>query len=282
MQGFCIPLQRITTEMFRALPARREHVRSPAKQRLKQRDAARGGPNVGPTRRKPHRGDLPGEHSTLPVKRVQARLRLLQTQNLHRRQMVPNSPDTSLYARTRRALARRDANSGVQAAWWRWRPFASLRSCAACDTCDLISDAENAEHLTVRPCGRRRYQRGPAAAIQLLTNGLERGPCLAAGFGRPEADRRELQPAAEIRNALDIDPELPKVSGHLADRFGLQLGQRPIPLSPRSLRAIGEIERLNDRAALPTSIGRIRRAGQWITPSRALPPPDAVYDGGSW
>ncbi len=169
----------------------------------------------------------------------------------------------------------------MQAARWRWRLFDAL-DCVARDACELVGDAENTEHLPVGSCGRGCQQRAPSAAVQLLADGLKGWPSLPTGLGRLKADRRELRPAAEISHPLDIDLKLPELAGHLANRFGLHLGERPIPLGPRSLWAVGEIERLDDRAALPAPVGGIGRACEWVAPGRSLSPPNAVYGGGGY
>ena len=71
---------------LRALPSCGEHIRAPAEQRLKQRHAALGGPNVGSARRRPHRSNLSLQARALLVKRFQTRLRSLQIENLHDRE----------------------------------------------------------------------------------------------------------------------------------------------------------------------------------------------------
>src|SRR3954449_4203729 len=86
--------------------------------------------------------------------------------------------------------------------------------------------------------------------MQQLASRLERRPLAARGNDGREPDPRALGLGAEIGDAREIDLAAPEVARERLAWWQGGLGERSVPLRPRGRLAVGEIDRIDDRAAL--------------------------------
>lgn len=86
---------------------------------------------------------------------------------------------------------------------------------------------------------------------ELLAHLLVGGPASAPGSRREQPYAGDPVRRAEIGNVERADAVAPDVAGELLQRRDASLGKVPIPLSPERLLAVGEVEGIDDVAALP-------------------------------
>jgi len=113
------------------------------------------------------------------------------------------------------------------------------------------------------PTGPRRTGREkarPALRPERVADVLIGGPCFPAWSRQHQADARESLRIAEIGDRERSDLVTPHVSGKLLHRWYATLGKVAIPLTPQRLLLIGEVERVDDLAALPTVVA------SWLRP----------------
>lgn len=74
-----------------------------------------------------------------------------------------------------------------------------------------------------------------------------------AGNGRGETDSRQALCGGEVGD-FHIDVPYPQRARHLCEGRDCPLGEVSVPLCPRGLLAVGEIERVHDIAVLPAVV----------------------------
>jgi len=78
----------------------------------------------------------------------------------------------------------------------------------------------------------------------------------ASTWGRwSQSDRSQLIARSKIGH-LDVDLPRPQFARHLCERRDGELGEVPVPLSPRGLLAVGQVERVDGLASLPSVVWR--------------------------
>jgi hypothetical protein len=118
---------------------------------------------------------------------------------------------------------------------------------------------EQAEDEAVGSRGARCEQSRPALLPECLADLLVGGPSLAPGSGRVEADAGEPVGGAEIGNLELRHLVAPEVAWELVHWRYAPLGEVPVPLGPEGVLGFGEVERVDDGAALPAVVaGRPR------------------------
>jgi len=100
-------------------------------------------------------------------------------------------------------------------------------------------------------------------------------PAFAARCRQCERDACESVRIAEIGYVERLHCVAPDVSRNLLHRWYAPLGEVAIPLSPQGLLLIGEVEGVDDVAALPAIIARRLRPKAWVSAVRDLTQPRA-------
>ena len=121
------------------------------------------------------------------------------------------------------------------------------------------------------PRGGRDEQRGEALAMQSLTDGLKGRPLGARGKWRSKPGARETLVAVQQRDTIKVDAPTPQVSRQRVDRRDARPGQRAIPLRPCRAGFVGEVPSLDQAAALPAPVRRMRRLMQRVRAVRDMP-----------
>jgi hypothetical protein len=134
---------------------------------------------------------------------------------------------------------------------------------------------EQAENQPVRPRCARRQESLPPLPPKPLANLLVGGPASAPGLRRDQPYTGEPSRRAEIGDVERAHAVAPDVSGELLQRWDASLGEVPIPLSPERLLVVGEVERVDDVAALPAVVPRGLWASAWDASVRNLTQPSA-------
>jgi hypothetical protein len=115
---------------------------------------------------------------------------------------------------------------------------------------------EEAEHEAVGSGGARREQPTPAVRPERFTHLLIRAPRLPAGGGWAETDPTEPVDRREIDHVEPSHAVAPDVARQLVQGRYTALGEMPVPLRPQRLLVVGQVERVDDVAALPAVVAR--------------------------
>jgi hypothetical protein len=134
---------------------------------------------------------------------------------------------------------------------------------------------EEAENQPIRSRCARSQKSLPTLVPEPLAHLLVVGPASAPGSRREQPYAREPVRRAEIGNVDRADAVAPDVTGELLQRRDASLGEVPIPLSPERVLAVGEVEGIDDVAALPAVVPRRLWASAWISSVRDLTQPRA-------
>jgi hypothetical protein len=134
---------------------------------------------------------------------------------------------------------------------------------------------EEAEHESIGTCRTRCEDPMPPLLPQRLADGLIGGPSGATWCRQCEPDACESVCIAEIRHIQRVYSVAPDVSRKLVHRGYPTLREVAIPLSPERVLVVGEVEGVDDVAALPAAVARWPRPRVWIGAVRNLTQPRA-------
>ena len=162
---------------------------------------------------------------------------------------------------------------------WRWGRFGDCpRRGQWLSTEQPVLVAKEAENPASRTRSARHQQPRPAFSPELLAETLKGGPRGATWNRDPEACCGQPLERREVGD-FDIDLPGPQLARHLRERRDHALGEVAIPLGPGGLLGLGEIESIDDVAALPPIVGRRLALGQrWRTGIGVLEPEAANSD----
>jgi hypothetical protein len=90
-------------------------------------------------------------------------------------------------------------------------------------------------------------------SMQLLADGLKLGSAPPTRTGNGKAELRQLGGAGEIGDVAHGNSPPPQITGHLMSRRKPNLSEHPIPLRPSRLLLVGEVDRRQLAAHLPTT-----------------------------
>jgi hypothetical protein len=146
---------------------------------------------------------------------------------------------------------------------------------------DALDPAEEAQDEAVlRSGGAGSQQTRPPLPPQRLTDRLVRRPGLPPGTRGREAHASQALRGREIG---DLEPRVdhppPQVPRHLPVRRDTRLGEVPVPLGPDRGLVAGEVDYLDDRAALPATVGWGTPSGQRVGPVDGVAPPSTLSYG---
>jgi hypothetical protein len=109
--------------------------------------------------------------------------------------------------------------------------------------------------------------------VELLADGLEARPLVTCRLQRWEANAGEPVIVGEVSDVWQRDLPAPEVAGeYLMGRQG-SFCEVAVPLSPRRFLAVGEIDGLDNRAALPSVVSRVGWLVEDVGASRHMPEP---------
>jgi len=104
-----------------------------------------------------------------------------------------------------------------------------------------------------RWCEHCRETHAPA----FLANGLCTRPLTTAGGEDLDSAFGEGAGGGEVGNVLEVHVESPQVPGHSVLGRHAKLRAVSIPLGPRGVGRVSEVQRADNLAALPSAIGRL-------------------------
>ena len=146
---------------------------------------------------------------------------------------------------------------------------------------DALGPAEEAEDEAIlRSSGAGNQQAWPAFAPQCLADLLVRRPGLPPGARDCQTHPYQSLRGPEIGDLKPrVDCPRPQVPRHLLVWRDARLGEVPIPFGPHRGLVTGEVERLDDRAALPAAVWRRKAPRQRIGAVDGVPPPSTLPKG---
>jgi len=115
----------------------------------------------------------------------------------------------------------------------------------------------------------------PAVLRERFADVLTGRPAFAAWCRQREPDACESVCFAEICHVERSHAVTPDVSRKLLHRWNAPFGEVAIPLSPERLLLIGEVEGIDDVAALPAVVARRLWPSAWVSAVRDLTQPRA-------
>jgi hypothetical protein len=132
---------------------------------------------------------------------------------------------------------------------------------------------EEAEHQPAGPRRAGRKQSMPTLVRECFADVLIGRPPLPARSRQRQADTGESIRIAEIGHVERLHLMAPDVAGELVHRWYAALREVAIPLGPKRLLVVGEVEGVDDVAALPAVVARRLRPQAWVGEVRDLTQP---------
>lgn len=171
---------------------------------------------------------------------------------------------------------RNNSRSGAHPGRWRWGLGQDLWRCDRLSGQNgRILNKETKDEST-SPRRARSKQSTPALLPERFADVLIGRPYFPARSRQCQPDARKSVRIAKIGDLERRDLVPPHVSGKLVHRWYSTLGEVAIPLSPQRLLLIGEVESVDDVAALPAVVARWLRPPARVSEVRDLTQPRSV------
>jgi hypothetical protein len=151
----------------------------------------------------------------------------------------------------------RTAELRPQASWDGRQPVETLRWRCCGQASMAPAPSEDGEDLAAAPRGRGREDPAGTVAVAGLADRLRLRPLASARIEPLEPMRGEGAVGGEVDDVAEVDLHAPDGAREPSRGRDARLGRVPVPLCPDGRFRVAEVDRADDAAALPPTVGRL-------------------------